>query len=155
MNSPEPNFEIPAESAILKTAYRKSGLTVADLAAATSLSVATVNNALNGIRYRDGKARAAAPPDATLVKLAFVLHIRPDELRARDRVRAADLLEQERGVNDAPLISAGTQSLAQRVLAAFSTDELQAEIERRERAEYSQEGIDDAAADLRADQAVQ
>lgn len=146
---------------MLKAAYRRSGLTVADLAAATGLSTATVNIALSGIRYRDGTARVAVPLDHTLVKLALVLHIRPEELRSLDRVRAADLLEEQaRSANRevrtgyTPSASTRRKSLAERVLAAFTTDELQEEIERRERAEYNQEGIDDAAADLRADQAV-
>lgn len=151
---------------MLKTAYRKSGLTAADLAAATGLSVATVHIAMNGVRYRDGEARVAVPPDRTLVKLASVLRIHPDVLRAHDRGRAADLLAEANSAegHEPPTTFAsdlasqaavvGRQSLANQVLALFSTEELRSELERRERAEHDEmqrEAEDDLAADLKAD----
>lgn len=153
---------------MLKAAYRKSGLTVADLAAATGLSVATIHIAMKGIRYRDGKAKAAVPPDRTLVKLASVLRIHPDALRASDRGRAADLLAEASGADDEPAATfasdleaqaavAGRAALARQVLAVFSTEELRAELERRDRAEHEaldREGRGDAAADLKADLGV-
>lgn len=138
--SEAPEIDVPAECVMLKAAYKKSGLTVADLAAATGLSVGTIHIALSGIRYRDGKAKAAVPPDRTLVKLSSVLGIHPDVLRAYDRQRAAELLA-EASADEAPTAFqsdqeaqasvAGRAALARQVLAAFSTAELQAEIERR------------------------
>lgn len=133
---------IPPESAMLKTAYRKSGLTVADLAAATGLSVPTLHIAMGGVRYRDGKAKAAIPPDNTMVKLASVLRIHPDALRAHGRERAADLLAEATDNDgtiavpsdlDAQAAVAGRQALAKQILAVFSTEELRAEIARREK----------------------
>lgn len=132
---------------MLKAAYRKSGLTVADLAAGTGLSVGAVHIALNGFRYRDGQARLAIPPDRTLVKLATILRIHPDVLRALDRARAADLLvessrvETGQGVSfaseqEAQAAAAARSVLARQVLAVFSDDELRAELERRERREH-------------------
>ncbi|PFG69116.1 hypothetical protein B0O41_3967 [Propionibacteriaceae bacterium ES.041] len=138
--SEAPEIDVPAESMMLKAAYRKSGLTVADLAAATGLSVGTIHIALNGIRYRDGKGKAAVPPDRTLVKLSSVLGIHPDALRAYDRSRAAELLAEAsaeepaaefRTDQEAQASVAGRAALARQVLAAFSTAELQAEVERR------------------------
>lgn len=131
LKAPDPDSEIPEESVMLKNAYRMSGRTAVDLAAGTGMSVAAVHIALNGIRYRDGKARVAIPTDAALVKLAHLLHIRPDDLRARGRVRAADLLEQKSAMTGAPPLGAGPMTLSQRVLAAFATDELQDEVDRR------------------------
>lgn len=98
--------------------------------------------ALTGVRYRDGKGKAAVPPDRTLVKLASVLRITPDALRAYDRPRAAELLEEAVTADDATATAfasdleaqaavAGRAALARQVLAAFSTAELQAEIDRR------------------------
>lgn len=137
---------------MLKAAYKKSGLKVADLAAATGLSVGTIHIALSGIRYRDGKGRPAVPPDRTLVKLASVLGIHPDALRAYDRPRAAELLEEAVSTEDAssPAFAsdleaqaavAGRAALARQVLAAFSVEELRAEIERRERAERDEAAV--------------
>lgn len=135
-----PDLDLPPESAMLKAAYKKSGLTVADLAAATGLSVATIHIALSGVRYRDGKGKAAVPPDRTLVKLSSVLGVHPDALRAYDRPRAAELLAEASAEEpaaefrtdlEAQASVAGRAALARQVLAAFSTAELQAEIERR------------------------
>lgn len=141
-----PELESPPESALLKAAYRNSGLTVADLASATGLSVGTVHIALNGVRYRDGKARVAIPPDRTLVKLASALRIHPDVLRVNDRPRAADLLVEASRVEAGQEVSfasereaqaavAGRSVLARQVLAVFSDEELRAELERRDRSE--------------------
>ena len=142
MTSDNPEIEIPAESVMLKADYKKSGLTVADLASATGLSVGTIHIALSGIRYRDGKGKAAVPPDRTLVKLASVLLIDSEALRAYERDRAAELLE-EAGVEtsqtefssdlEAQAAVAGRAALTRQILAAFSTEELRAEINRRER----------------------
>ncbi len=160
------DFEIPRESVLLKAAYRKAGLTVADLAAATGLSVGTVSIALNGVRYREGQGRPAVPPDRTLVRLSSVLGIHPDVLRAHDRARAAELLAEAIAEGQRPAVSSEVNAqaavaaravLVRQVLAVFSTDELHSELERRER-EYNealdQEVWHDAAADLRADLGV-
>lgn len=131
---------------MLKAAYRNSGLTVADLASATGLSVAAVHIAMNGIRYREGKGRVAIPPDRTLVKLASALRIHPDVLRVHDRARAADLLVEASRVGAGQEVSfaseqeaqaavAGRSVLARQVLAAFSDEELRAELDRRDRNE--------------------
>lgn len=131
---------------MLKAVYRDSGLTVADLASATGLSVGTVHIALNGIRYRDGRAKVAIPPDRTLVKLASALRIHPDVLRVHDRARAADLLVEASRVEAGQEVSfasereaqaavAGRSVLARQVLAVFSDDELRAELERRDHSE--------------------
>ncbi|BCT74208.1 hypothetical protein SCMU_00500 [Sinomonas cyclohexanicum] len=139
---------MPPESTMLKAAYRKSGLTVADLGAAAGLSVAAVHIALNGIRYRDGKARVAIPTDRTLVKLASTLRIHPDVLRAHDRPRAADLLVEASRVEagqdvsfaseqEARVAVAARSVLARQILAVFSDEELRAELERRDRIEHN------------------
>lgn len=166
MKDKSSDVDIPPESALLKEAYRKSGLTVADLAAATGLSSGTLHIAMSGIRYRDGQAKATVPPDATVVKLASVLGIHPDVLRSNGRPRAAELLaEATSGRADATkatfasdleakAAAAGRAALARQVLAVFSTEDLRDELERRDRLEHDQldqEGRDDAAADLRAD----
>lgn len=143
-----PELDLPSESAMLKAAYRKSGLTVADLASATGLSVGAVHIALNGIRYRDGKAKVAIPPDRTLVKLASALRIHPDVLRAHDRARAADLLVEASRVEPGQEVSFASEQeaqaavaarsvLARQILAVFSDEELRAELERRDRSEHS------------------
>lgn len=162
------DFDPPPESAVLKAAHKKSGLTIADLAAATGMAVGTVHIALNGMRYRDGKAKVAVPPDRTLVKLSSVLHVQPTTLRALGRGRAADLLEEASLAGSEPTATfaseleaqaavVGRAALARQVLSAFSVEELRAELERRERAEHDEldrEGRDDAAADLKADLGV-
>lgn len=154
-------LSIPPESTLLRTAYKKSGLTVSDLASATGLSTATIQNAMSGLRYRAGTARATAPPDHTLVKLASVLHVQPEALRANGRERAADVLAQapEPAVLpsdlDAQAVATGRQALARQVLAVFSTEELRAEVSRRDRAEHQemdQEARQDLTESLRADQ---
>lgn len=149
---------------MLRDAYKKSGLTVADLASSTGLSVGTVNIALSGIRYRDGKAKVAIPADRTLVKLASVLRIHPEVLRAHDRDRAAELLAEATDASavspiasdlDAQAVAAGRSALARQVLALFAAEELRAELERRDRAEHNaidREAWDDVADTLRSDQ---
>lgn len=154
-----PDLELPAESVLLKAAYRTSGLTVADLASATGMSTGAVTIALDGFRYRSGEPRRAVPPDHAVVRLALALHITPADVRAAGRDRAADLMTEALGEHELP--ADAPASLAQRVLAAFSTEELRAELARRERLQeqenaaeheaWRQEGIDDAAAELRMD----
>lgn len=152
---------IPPESTMLRNAYKKSGLTVADLSSATGLSTATIQNALSGIRYRDRTARATPPPDRTLVKLASVLHVQPDALRANGRERAADVLEAAPQPDALPsdvaaqAVATGRQGLARQVLSVFSTEELRAEVSRRDRAEHEemdQEARQDLTDGLRIDQ---
>ncbi|WP_043655131.1 helix-turn-helix domain-containing protein [Nocardia thailandica] len=133
--------EAPPECALLKAAYKRSGLTVGDIADAASLSVGTIHIALSGVRYRDGKANVAVPPDRTLVKLAAVLGIRAEELRDVGRDRAAELLVEDSrpgptavpAERDAQAAASARAALAKQVLAAFSTSELVAEVERRAR----------------------
>lgn len=125
---------------ILKAAYKKSGLTVADLAAATGLSVGTIHIALAGLRYRSDGLHVAVPSDATIVKLSAVLGIDPLEWVAVDRKRAADLLEEALAAGARQAVpheqaiiadSAARTALAIRVLEVFSADELRAELRRR------------------------
>ncbi|HXH36241.1 MAG TPA: helix-turn-helix transcriptional regulator [Plantibacter sp.] len=131
----------PPESALLKAHYKKSGLTVADLAAATGLSVGTISIALSGIRYRDGRPHVAVPPDRTIVRLSAVLHVDPEIWRNVGRARAADLLAEVTESGNAPTVAAdmdavaavaGRAALARQVLSAFSSEELRSEISRRE-----------------------
>lgn len=160
------DVEVPPESALLRAAYKKSGLTVADLAAASGLSVATLHIAFTGIRYRNGVGKAAIPPDQTLVKVGSVLRLDPAALRAVGRERAAGLLEEARSADDAPVARssadldavaavAGRMALAKQIFSLFSTDELRAEIERRDRADDEREDArtrKELADDLRAEQ---
>lgn len=74
MNETQP--QLAAESILLNTAYKKSGLTAADLAVATGLGVATVRQALTGVRYRDGQPVPTAPTDKKLALLGSALGIR-------------------------------------------------------------------------------
>lgn len=137
----QPPFETATESLLLKASYKKSGLTVADLAAATGLSVGAISIALSGVRYRDGGAKAAVPSDRTLVRLSSVLRIDPEVWRQIGRDRAAELLAEAIEAGDianapadaeAVAAAAGRAALARQVLAAFSSDELRAELARRE-----------------------
>ncbi|GAA1771831.1 helix-turn-helix transcriptional regulator [Nostocoides vanveenii] len=136
--------DLPSESKLLKDAYRASGLTVAELADATGLSAGTLHVAMRGFRYRDGQPRVAVPPDATLVKLASILRVSSADLRAHGRDRAADLLDEVGSDQPAPVFerdleaqaaAAGRAALARQVLAAFSTEDLRAELARRESAD--------------------
>lgn len=135
-----PGVEIPPESKMLKAAYKASGLTAADLAAATGLSTASIHVAQNGVRYRNGEAKATVPPDNTLVKLSSVLGISPDTLRRHGRDRAADLLAEVEATGqslsfdsdrEAQAVVHGRSVLAKQILAVFSTEELEAEAQRR------------------------
>lgn len=162
-----PQVSAPPESALLKAAYKASGVRAADLAVATGMSVGSVHVAMSGIRYRDGQARVAVPPDATLIKLASVLRVAPDALREVGRTRAAELLEwalREQAETPTTFASdqeaqaalAGRAALARQVLALFSTAELRAELERRgdldreelEREEFTREVRDAAMAEI-------
>ena len=125
---------LPAESVELNRAYKRSGLTAADLAAATGLSVGAVRIALSGIRYYKGEAKPTAPPDETLAKLASVLGLPPKVLVVLKRGRAAAIMgEVETAPVDleAPAAIAGRLALAKQVLGVFTTDELEAEVNRR------------------------
>lgn len=137
------DLQVPPESALLRATYKKSGIKVADLAAASGLSVSSVHIALNGFRYRDGVAKAAVPPDRTLVKLGSVLGVESAALREAGRERAAELLDEigESGQSlpttfasdaEAKAHAAGRAALTRQVLGAFSLEELRAEVERRE-----------------------
>ncbi|MDF1477736.1 hypothetical protein PYV02_01410 [Leifsonia sp. H3M29-4] len=143
-------LEVSAESRLLRQRYEQSGLTIAELAAATDLSEATVTVAVAGFRYRDGQPIVVAPTDRTLVQLAPALRIGPEQLRAVDRVRAAELLEaaavdiEGLALESSNLISASIaaqaaasarRSLMRSVLAVFSTDDLRDEIALRENGE--------------------
>ena len=158
--------QVPAESALLKAAYKRSGLTVADLAAASGLSVGTLHIAFTGIRYRDGIGKPAVPADQTLVKVGSVLRIDPQMLRAVGRDRAADLLAEAMQAGDMPTAAsasdlnaqaavAGRTALAKQILAAFSTEELRAEIARRQQhdeASDDEQTYQELADDLKAAQ---
>lgn len=133
---------IPEESKLLRAAYKKSGLTVADIAAASGISVPTLHIAFNGIRYRDGVGLASAPTDQTLVKVGSVLRLDARALRGIGRERAAGLLEEALKADGLPVARsssdeitlatlAGRRSLTKQILSVFSVDELRAEIERR------------------------
>lgn len=113
------------------------------MAKATGMSTTAIQIAMNGYRYRDGKATVTMPPDSTVVKMASVLRVSPAALRDVNRVRAAELLEEATTDlrtttstdQSAMAMSAGRQALAHQVLAAFSTEELRAEIEHRDNAD--------------------
>lgn len=130
-----PAVDIPAESAIIDQAYRRSGLTHSALAIATGMSVGAVRIALAGVRYRHGRPVSVRPKDEPLAKLASVLGLDPRQLSLVGRDRAAQMMS---GVDiqdvdlEAPAAVASRRALAQQVLAAFSTEELRAEIDRRD-----------------------
>lgn len=128
---------VPAESATLDQAWRRSGLTHSELAIATGMSVGAVRVALAGVRYRagSGEAFAVVPRDEPLAKLASVLGVDPRVLSLLGRDRAAQMVTSaatEEIDLEAPAAVAGRRALAKQVLAAFSTAELRAEIERRD-----------------------
>lgn len=136
------SIEVPPESALVKAAAKRAGLTVAQLADATGLSVGAINIALTGVRYRAGGARSAVPTDRTLARLAPALGIQADTLRAYGRHGAAELLgdapeparsatDSDAGIREAWAATAARAALADQILAVFSTDELRAEIARR------------------------
>lgn len=143
-----PELEIPPECRAIKLVHQKSGLTVADLATATDLSVGTIHVALSGVRYRGSEAKVTVPSDRTLVRLASALGLTPEFLRGVDRDRAADLLAKADEVGARPNfeVEQGAQAavaargaLIRQILAVFSTEELRAELERRDRSEEEEE----------------
>lgn len=151
---------VPAESKLLRSAYKKSGLTVADIAAASGLAVPTLHIAFNGIRYRNGVGLASTPSDQTLVKVGSVLRLDAQALRDIGRERAAGLLEEALKSDDLPVARsssdeitlatlAGRRSLTKQILSVFSIDELRAEIERRTEQDepVAPDGSDDASDD--------
>lgn len=163
MSTPSHGPDIPPESQAIRSVYQKSGLTVADLAGATGLSVGTIHVALSGVRYRGSDARIAVPSDRTLVRLASALGLSAEFLRRLDRDRAADLLAEadEAGgrptfavEEDAQAAVAARSALTRQILAVFSTEELRAELDRREPSEQQEEvywhQIDDDAGEFRA-----
>lgn len=126
----------PPESLILNATYKKSGLTAADLAAATGLSVGAIRIALSGLRYRSGQPKATSPRDQTLVLLASALGISPVALSSVGRDRAAEMLAEAKNQTTKPDLDttaaiAAREGLARQVLAVFSSAELQAELHRR------------------------
>lgn len=136
------HLQIPPESALLRMAYETSGLIVSAMSRATGISTAAIHIAMNGYRYRDGVPTVVSPPDKTLVKLAAVLQIEPEMLAKAGREHAAKLLseipadqlptaEDPEQVESVSMPS-GRTVLARQVLGVFSTDELRAEIQRRE-----------------------
>ncbi|OYO00745.1 hypothetical protein CGZ95_08975 [Enemella evansiae] len=134
--SPEPDngAGIPVESVTLQRAYKQSGLTAADLAAATGMSIGAVRIALAGVRYRNGEARTAIPPDATVAKLASVLGVTAGMLTALGRGRAAAMMAEIETADidlETPAAIAGRHSLAKQVLGIFTTEELETEVKRR------------------------
>lgn len=150
------DLDIPAECKLLRAKYKKSGLTVAELAQASGLSVGTITIVLSGVRYRAGKPHVSIPPDGTLVKVASVLRVQPAALRDAGRERAADLLAQAIDAGsvesfvlasdlDAQAVAAGRQALARQVLAVFSTEELRAEVQRRDAEDEASQERDDQA----------
>ena len=98
------------------------------------------------------------------MKLASVLRIEPSAIRGAGRTRAAELLEEATGTDlptttykdeNAQALAAGRHALAIRILAAFSTDELRAEIARRDKtseAEDDEQTYDELADDLKSAQ---
>lgn len=154
--------ELP-ESKLLDDAYRRSGLTAADLAVATGLSVTSVRNALSGLRYRNGAAKVVPPPDRTVALLAGALGVSAAALRAVGRDRAAMMLQEgqegARSTVDLESVAAiaGRRALARQILAVFTIEDLEAEIARREGLEaqrYRQEGEAELAEDLRVERSV-
>ncbi|GAB3616586.1 hypothetical protein GCM10027416_11430 [Okibacterium endophyticum] len=158
-----PETAVPPESAALKAAHRRSGYSMAELAAAIGMSRGSVQVALDGVRYRDGEAIPVVPPDATLVRLAGLLGIGPATLRELGRDRAAQLLEEadppvpvEKPVSlserESQAAVAARAAVVRQMLSIFSTEELRAELDRRDRAEHDEinrEGIRDAAEEWR------
>lgn len=126
---------IPPVAGVLRRAWHESGLSVPRIAAEADISAASIRNFLQGWRLnsKNHKPIPSTPPDNFLVRLADVLHIDPSELRAVDRGRAADLLE-ERLSHSGHTVTAeeaadeetvrARASLTHRLLSAFTTDEL-------------------------------
>lgn len=138
--SPNVTAMIPPECIAIKDVYRKSGLTVADIATAINMSVGTVHVALSGLRYRGSDPRIAVPSDQTLSSIALVLGLFPEFLRDLDRHGAADLLESSQQLEGPTIFRKGREAqvaasarlaVIQQVLGVFSAEELLAEYERR------------------------
>lgn len=124
---------------MLDAAYRTSGLTVQAIAEASGLPAPTVRTALAGYRYRNGEPRRVVPPDPTVARLASVLGVSAETLTGLGREQAAALMDEEHHraatprAAEAQAAIEGRRRLAEQVLAVFSTDELRAEVQRRER----------------------
>lgn len=145
MKRPHPELQ-PVESELLDAQYRKSGLTVADLSKATGVSVGSVRVALSGIRYREGEPQQVIPPDQTLAKLAAVLGISTETLIGVGRSRAAAILAEGQGTTQSAepdmtsaAAIAGRRSVVGEMLRVFSTEELRAELARRDGGEAHDE----------------
>lgn len=134
--------ELPAEVILLNTAYKKSGLTVPVLAAATGLSIPTLRQTLTGLRYYKGQPKVLMPTDKKLALLGSALGIPPEALTAMGRHRAAALITEGEydsavPVPDAAVVIAARAPLARQILAVFTVDELRAEVARRDRIEQA------------------
>lgn len=134
--------QLAAESILLNTAYKKSGLTAADLAAATGLGIATVRLALAGVRYRKGQPIPVTPTDKKLALLGSALGIGSESLADLGRHRAAALIADAEydsavPVPDAAVVIAARAPLTRQILAVFTVDELRAEVARRDRIEQA------------------
>lgn len=153
--SPETDVQ-PVESRLLDSAYRRSGLSAGALAEATGLSIGSVRNALAGARYRDGELRQAIPSDKTVAKLAAALGVTPEALNGVGRERAAAILAEGEGIalSSSPDLEsaaaiAGRQSVVRQMLAILSTEELRAELDRREESAQEQQDRIDIAEEWR------
>lgn len=141
---------IPPECVLLHQAYKHSGITAADLAIATGKKIGTIRDALNGYRCRgEGIRRPVNLTDDFVVKLAEALPVSPDELRDAGRNYAADVLEAAIQAaippdeHDMHVTAAARAHMAQQILTAFSSEELAAELARRDKIAASQEQCTD------------
>lgn len=128
---------------MLRAEYKRSGLTIAEVAKVSGVSTPSVHVAVNGFRYYDRQKVVTVPPSKTLVKLAAALSIDAAKLRAVGREDAAQLLEETptyqlptpaTALADVEAAASARQTVIRQVLGVFSTDELLAEIERRQSA---------------------
>lgn len=128
---------------MLRAEYKRSGLTIAEVAKVSGVSTPSVHVAVNGFRYYDRQKVVTVPPSKTLVKLAAALSIDAAKLRAVGREDAAQLLEETpayqlptpaTALADVEAATSARQTVIRQVLGVFSTNELLAEIERRESA---------------------
>lgn len=138
------HLQIPPESALLRAEYESSGLTIADLTKATSISAPAVRVAVNGFRYYEQQRTAVVPPTGTVVKLAAALGIDATMLRAVGRDDAAAALVETPAYQlptPATRVAAdeaatvARQVVLKQVLAAFSSKELLSEVDRRKEVE--------------------
>lgn len=152
---------------MLRAEYKRSGLTIAEVAKVSGVSTPSVHVAVNGFRYYDRQKVVTVPPSKTLVKLAAALSIDAAKLRAVGREDAAQLLEETptyqlptpaTALADVEAATSARQTVIRQVLGVFSTDELLAEVSRREEVEHRASEAEDAAfqeelaEDLRAQQ---